>query len=123
MLLIDAALAHPVERHLAKVEVASSSLVSRSKSPLLMQWAVSLYAGMMELADMRDLGSRAERRAGSTPVTRTKPTKSEPDLPYGRRVRILCFLQETVLPQRYALPAQLQTARPEKEESKMIWRF
>lgn len=25
----------------------------------------------MELADMRDLGSRAERRAGSTPVTRT----------------------------------------------------
>ena len=25
---------------------------------------------MMELADMRDLGSRAERRAGSTPVTR-----------------------------------------------------
>ncbi len=26
----DAALAHPVERHLAKVEVASSSLVSRS---------------------------------------------------------------------------------------------
>ena len=29
------------------------------------------HAGMMELADMRDLGSRAERRAGSTPVTRT----------------------------------------------------
>ena len=25
----------------------------------------------MELADMRDLGSRAARRAGSTPVTRT----------------------------------------------------
>ena len=25
----------------------------------------------MEVADMRDLGSRAERRAGSTPVTRT----------------------------------------------------
>ncbi len=63
MLLIDAALAHPVERHLAKVEVASSSLVSRSKSPLLMQWAVSLCAGMMELADMRDLGSRAVRRS------------------------------------------------------------
>ena len=30
-----------------------------------------MHAGMMELADMRDLGSRAERRAGSTPVTRT----------------------------------------------------
>ena len=27
----SAALAHPVERHLAKVEVASSSLVTRSK--------------------------------------------------------------------------------------------
>ena len=26
---------------------------------------------MMELADMQDLGSCAERRAGSTPVTRT----------------------------------------------------
>ena len=26
----------------------------------------------MELADMRDLGSRAARRAGSSPVTRTK---------------------------------------------------
>ena len=28
---IDAGVAHPVERHLAKVEVASSSLVTRSK--------------------------------------------------------------------------------------------
>ena len=34
---------------------------------------------MMELADMRDLGSRAERRAGSTPVTRTK----KPGEPHG----------------------------------------
>ena len=33
---------------------------------------VIYYAGMMELADMRDLGSRVVRRAGSTPVTRTK---------------------------------------------------
>ena len=31
----------------------------------------------MELADMRDLGSRAERRAGSTPVTRTSVRKSK----------------------------------------------
>ena len=58
---------------------------------------------MMELADMRDLGSRAARRAGSTPVTRTKPTKSEPDLPYGRRVRILYFLQETGLVKKSAV--------------------
>ena len=27
---------------------------------------------MMELVDMRDLGSRAARRAGSSPVTRTR---------------------------------------------------
>ena len=31
MHLVDAGVAHPVERHLAKVEVASSSLVTRSK--------------------------------------------------------------------------------------------
>ena len=30
ILLADAGVAHPVERHLAKVEVASSSLVARS---------------------------------------------------------------------------------------------
>ena len=29
----DAGVAHPVERHLAKVEVASSSLVTRSINP------------------------------------------------------------------------------------------
>ena len=77
----------------------------------------------MELADMRDLGSRAARRAGSTPVTRTKPTKSEPDLPYGRWVRILCFLQETVFPERRAMPSRIQAERTEKEEINMIWRF
>lgn len=31
----------------------------------------NLYASMVKLADTRDLGSRAERRAGSTPVTST----------------------------------------------------
>ncbi len=31
ILLLHAGVAHPVERHLAKVEVASSSLVTRSK--------------------------------------------------------------------------------------------
>ena len=30
-----------------------------------------IYAGMMELADMRDLGSRAATRWGSNPHTRT----------------------------------------------------
>ena len=32
---------------------------------------VHVSAGMMKLVDMRDLGSRASRRAGSSPVTRT----------------------------------------------------
>ncbi len=31
---VDAGIAHPVERHLAKVEVASSSLVARSMTLL-----------------------------------------------------------------------------------------
>ena len=30
-----------------------------------------MHAGMMELADMRDLGSRALRRAGPSPALRT----------------------------------------------------
>ena len=32
MFPVDAGVAHPVERHLAKVEVASSSLVTRSRN-------------------------------------------------------------------------------------------
>ena len=39
-------LAHPVERHLAKVEVASSSLVIRSNNALL-TWSVFLYASFI----------------------------------------------------------------------------
>ena len=35
-----------------------------------------IYAGMMELADMRDLGSRAATRWGSNPHTRTKNLKT-----------------------------------------------
>lgn len=31
------------------------------------------YAGMMELADMLDLGSSAAMLVGSSPTTRTKP--------------------------------------------------
>ena len=43
---IYADLAHPVERHLAKVEVASSSLVIRSNNALL-TWSVFLYASFI----------------------------------------------------------------------------
>ena len=40
----------------------------------------------MELADMRDLGSRAARRAGSSPVTRTTSEEANcTPLPPGRR--------------------------------------
>ena len=35
----DAGVAHPVERHLAKVEVASSSLVTRSIKDQLHSWS------------------------------------------------------------------------------------
>ena len=55
----DAAIAHLVERHLAKVEVASSSLVGRSTKPIAYAVGFFLYisAGMVELADTLDLGS------------------------------------------------------------------
>ena len=41
--LLHAALAHPVERHLAKVEVASSSLVSRSNSEAVVYSTASFF--------------------------------------------------------------------------------
>ena len=37
---------------------------------------------MMELADMRDLGSRASQRAGSTPVTRTTASEGANTVPF-----------------------------------------
>ena len=81
-------------------------------------------ARVVELADSLDSGSSAHSgRAGSSPASRTKPTKSEPDLPYGRRVRILCFLQETVFLQWCTAPSRIQAERAEKEEIKMIWRY
>ena len=43
---------------------------------------------MMELADMRDLGSRVARRAGSTPVTRTTSSQAVYRL---RRFFMLCI--------------------------------
>ena len=77
--------------------------------------SVHLQAGVAELADARDLKSRDSRRAGSTPATGTKPTKSEPDLPYGRRVRILCFLQESIFFQWCAAPSGIQAERTRKK--------
>ena len=48
----------------------------------------------MELADMRDLGSRAERRAGSTPVTRTTSSQASYRL---RRFFMLCIKSHLAL--------------------------
>ena len=44
----DAGVAHPVERHLAKVEVASSSLVTRSKKEKQMQKHLLFFFGKEE---------------------------------------------------------------------------
>ena len=56
---------------------------------------------MMELADMRDLGSRAERRAGSTPVTRTI---TEPTVDTIIDCRLVIFMRETaVIPRLFHL--------------------
>ena len=63
---------------------------------------------------------RWRHRVGSSPTTGTKPTKSEPDLPCGRRVRILRFLQESVFLQWCTPPSRIQAERPQKEEIKMI---
>ncbi len=41
---IDAGVAHPVERHLAKVEVASSSLVTRSRKKHLRKQVLFCFA-------------------------------------------------------------------------------
>ena len=58
---------------------------------------------MMELADMRDLGSRAERRAGSTPVTRTSVAAD--DISFAAT-----FLQKSLLTHFVAAPFQIKPA-------------
>ena len=43
-----------------------------------------IFGGVSELADERDLGSRAARRAGSNPAFPTKPvTKGHTNFKYG----------------------------------------
>jgi hypothetical protein len=41
------------------------------EAELILRFQFDRYAGMMELADMQDLGSCAEMRWGSSPHTRT----------------------------------------------------
>ena len=73
--------------------------------PLRVKIEAFLFAGMMELADMRDLGSRAERRAGSTPVTRTMIIaefvyQTNPAIItfMGRKSAFFCNFNEKLLP-------------------------
>ena len=60
-----------VEHNLAKVRVASSSLVFRSSDVLKMA-----YAQVAELVDAHVSGACVERHAGSSPVLGTKVRRS-----------------------------------------------
>ena len=51
------------------------------------KWSLRRRARVMELADMQDLGSCAERCGGSSPFSRTKPRLLEPRY-HRRRVRV-----------------------------------
>ena len=70
-----------VEHNLAKVRVASSSLVCRSieMSRNIVPAFFSLNAQMAELVDALVSGASVERRAGSSPVLGT-------DLPFGKEI-------------------------------------
>ena len=63
----NAEIAQLVEHNLAKVRVASSSLVFRSSDVLKMA-----YAQVAELVDAHVSGACVERHAGSSPVLGTK---------------------------------------------------
>ena len=56
---VDAGIAHLVERHLAKVEVASSSLVARSISQATQEGGLFFIC----LADGRELAASTVKRA------------------------------------------------------------
>ena len=67
---------------------------------------------------------RKKERAFSTPVSRTKPTKSESVSDWGR-VRIFGVLREirkSLLPQRGKAQAHLQAERPPEEEAGRVKR-
>ena len=103
----DAGIAHPVERHLAKVEVASSSLVARSiQKPLAFRkrlFHIRGYDGIGRHAGFRFL---CFTRVGSNPTTRTTSKQ-------GRKVmwrhkhrhinRRPCFSLSVANPLRWAL--------------------
>ena len=49
---------------------------------------------MMELADMRDLGSRAERRRGSSPLIRTTHDNANTVIPIGDGFGFVIYIDE-----------------------------
>ena len=64
----SAGVAHPVERHLAKVEVASSSLVTRSIKTVTARWLFFFYHA--EASFMRRSVPEARRIKSNNPVDR-----------------------------------------------------
>ncbi len=82
--LADAGIAHPVERHLAKVEVASSSLVARSIQNLLrLQWVFFIrgYGGIG-----RHAGFRFQWATVQVQVLLPAPEKAPKRVPFLVRV-------------------------------------
>ncbi len=74
--LFIAKVAQLVERDLAKVEVAGSNPVFRSKKKAPSNGAFFVNAGMVESVDTPDLKSCGPKaRAGSTPAPGTRPYK------------------------------------------------
>ena len=65
-------IAQLVEHDLAKVGVASSSLVHRSRSFFLLDFSVECLARVAELVDALVSGASVERHAGSSPVSGTR---------------------------------------------------
>ena len=62
-----AGVAHPVERHLAKVEVASSSLVTRSKQGMLLH-SLIWYRGQVVRQESAKLSFASSNLAGTSIV-------------------------------------------------------
>ena len=73
----NAEIAQLVEHNLAKVGVASSSLVFRSNSKIAVEALLLLKnAQVAELVDAHVSGACVERHAGSSPVLGTKGTNN-----------------------------------------------
>ena len=84
----NADLAHLVERHLAKVEVASSSLVIRSKKVLTMSKDFIIYCGFISITRILFF---LKGDGGATPLTRSSNA-----LLFSRAIFYACVLAEVL---------------------------